>query len=99
MFDPPRGSHWFVSERGSLSGPFDTSRVEDLLRWGRISAQAHVCDDAGSAWIPIRRSMFARLFSEPPPAPAPMNSSRAGLFPLTLTLGALVAAVLQSIAT
>lgn len=99
MLEPPRGSQWFVSEGGSLTGPFDSSRIEDLLRWGRISPLAYVCDDVGSAWIPIRRSVFARLFSEPPPAPPPVARSREGLFPLALTLGALVAAVLQSITT
>ena len=98
MLDPPRGSQWFLSERGTLSGPFTTSRVEDLLRWGRVSELAYVCDDAGSAWIPIRRSAFAAMLTEPEPdLPAP--SSRAGLFPLTLTLVALVAAVLQSLTT
>jgi hypothetical protein len=97
MLDPPRSRQWFVSDRGELSGPFDSARVENLIRWGRVSDAAHVCDDAGSAWLPIRRSVFAALVPEaavPVTVPA-MAPAGGGIFTLTLVFAALVAAVLQ----
>jgi len=52
-------SSWFVSEQGKLSGPFSAERMRVLLEWGKISAEAYVCDEFNSAWIPIRQSRFS----------------------------------------
>jgi hypothetical protein len=97
MFDPPRSSQWFVSDGGKLSGPFTAARVENLVKWGRVTDGAYICDDAGSAWLPIRRSVFASLLGETPKAPPKLApGARGGLFPMTLLVAALIAALWQS---
>jgi hypothetical protein len=52
---------WYVSQKGKTTGPFDEERLAMLVRWGRISRDAFICDKQQSAWIGIRRSAFARL--------------------------------------
>jgi len=53
---------WYVSQSGKTTGPFDEERLAMLVRWGRITRDAFICDEQQSAWIGIRRSGFARLF-------------------------------------
>jgi hypothetical protein len=36
-----------------------------LVRWGRITRDAFICDKQCSAWIAIRRSAFAQLLPRP----------------------------------
>jgi hypothetical protein len=57
---------WYVSQNGKASGPFEEERLATLVRWGKISRDAFICDEQYSTWIAIRRSAFAPLF--PPPA-------------------------------
>jgi hypothetical protein len=52
---------WYVSQNGRTTGPFDEERLAMLVRWGRISRDAFICDKQWSAWIAIRRSAFAQL--------------------------------------
>jgi hypothetical protein len=52
---------WYVSQKGKTTGPFDEERLAMLVRWGRITRDAFICDKQCSAWIAIRRSAFAQL--------------------------------------
>lgn len=52
-------SRWFVSERGTISGPFDAERIRIMIKWGKLSARACVCDDSNGAWLPLSQSAFA----------------------------------------
>lgn len=56
---------WYVSQKGKTTGPFDEERLAMLVRWGKISRDAFICDEQLSAWIGIRRSAFARLLQAP----------------------------------
>ena len=56
---------WYVSQNGKTTGPFDEERLAMLVRWGRISRDAFICDKQWSAWIAIRRSAFAQLLPRP----------------------------------
>jgi hypothetical protein len=73
---------WYVSQKGKTTGPIDEERLAMLVRWGRITRDAFICDKQFSAWITIRCSAFAQLLpresvagaslgtaSEPGPAP------------------------------
>jgi hypothetical protein len=72
-------SSWFVSEQGKLSGPFSAERIRVLLEWGKISADAYVCDEFSSAWIPIRQSRFgAHVKGAPPATGLPIEWRRVG---------------------
>jgi hypothetical protein len=64
MLDPTSKDEWFVSDRGNLSGPHRVTRFAYLVRWGKVSAYAYVCDTESSAWIPIQHSAFAPLLDE-----------------------------------
>jgi len=59
FLQPSQNKNWLLSEGGEISGPFSVERVRTLLEWGRASGEAYVCDESGSAWIPIRQSIFA----------------------------------------
>src|SRR5687767_1586631 len=64
MLDPPPSEEWFVSESGKLSGPYPARRIQDLVRWGKVSKRAYLCDAHGALWIPVGQSAFATLFAE-----------------------------------
>jgi hypothetical protein len=65
---------WYVSQNGKTTGPFDEERLAMLVRWGRISRDAFICDKQWSAWIAIRRSAFAQLLPRPAAAGAGAGS-------------------------
>lgn len=50
---------WYVSQHGNATGPFDEERLATLVRWGKISRDAFLCDERHSAWISIRSTAFA----------------------------------------
>jgi hypothetical protein len=52
-------SQWFVSELGVISGPFGAERIRIMMKWGKLSTRACVCDESNGAWIPIHQSVFA----------------------------------------
>lgn len=64
MLGPKPSTEWFVSERGVVTGPFPAQRIEDLIRWGKVSEVALLCDEYASAWLPIGRTGFAAAFAE-----------------------------------
>ena len=64
MLDPPPSEEWFVSEGGKLSGPYPVARIEDLVRWGKLSKRAYLCDAHGGLWVPVGKSAFAALFED-----------------------------------
>lgn len=64
MLEPSNPKHWFVSDGNGLEGPFTLERIRDLLRWGRISTRAYLCDEYHSAWIPLRQSALASALAE-----------------------------------
>jgi hypothetical protein len=59
-----RCDEWFVSDEGTLLGPLSERRINDLIRWGKLSERAFVADGDYSAWIPIQRSAFASAMAE-----------------------------------
>jgi hypothetical protein len=61
---------WFVNQHGKTEGPLPEERVTQLLRWGKISRSAYVCDEQLSSWVSIQRTAFAPLL-RPAPAPPP----------------------------
>jgi hypothetical protein len=61
---------WYVSQNGTTSGPFAEQRIAMLLNWGKISADAYVCDEQ-LCWVSIQRSPFAPLLAPTSSAPAP----------------------------
>ncbi len=54
---------WYVSQNGRTSGPFSEERITMLLRWGKVSRSAYICDEQWSTWVSITRSAFAPLLS------------------------------------
>jgi len=103
MLEPTEHREWFVSQGKSLEGPFTAERIRDLIRWGRISERAYLCDEYHSAWIPIRQSALARVFAEeqsqraggaPPDAPRTVEPGshlpKAALVAAALALAAIV---------
>jgi GYF domain 2 len=66
---------WYVSQKGKTTGPFDEERLAMLVRWGRISRDAFICDKQCSAWIAIRCSAFAQLLPQAAGAPAVPGSN------------------------
>jgi len=64
MLEPSDRKQWFVSDGNGLEGPFTLERIRDLIRWGRISTRAYLCDEYHSAWIPIRQSALASALAE-----------------------------------
>jgi hypothetical protein len=73
---------WYVSQNGKTTGPFDEERLAMLVRWGRISRDAFICDKQWSAWIAIRRSAFAQLLPQAAAAGADSGSD-SGSIPST----------------
>ena len=61
---------WFVNQDGKTEGPLAEERVAQLLRWGKISRSAYLCDEQLSSWVSIQRTAFAPLL-RPAPAPPP----------------------------
>src|SRR4051812_36566354 len=66
---------WFVNQDGKTEGPLSEERVAQLLRWGKISRDAYVCDEHLSSWVSIQRTAFAPLL-RPAPPPAEVDSVR-----------------------
>ena len=64
MLKPSDCREWFVNDGRGLEGPFTFERIRDLIRWGRISTHAYLCDEYHSAWIPIRQSALASALAE-----------------------------------
>jgi len=64
MLEPTDPREWFVSQGNTLEGPFTAARIRDLIRWGKISEHAYLCDEYNSAWIPIRQSALAGALAE-----------------------------------
>src|SRR5689334_8954176 len=64
MLGPKPSDEWFVSEGGAVTGPFSGSRLRDLIRWGKVTDSALLCDAYGSVWFPVGRSPFAAAFAE-----------------------------------
>jgi hypothetical protein len=56
---------WYVSQNGRTSGPFSEERITMLLRWGKLSRSAYICDEQWSTWVAITRSAFAPLLNPP----------------------------------
>lgn len=61
---------WYVSQDGKAQGPYPEERLAVMVQWGKISRDAYICDEQCSTWVPIKRSSFAALFPELPPAEA-----------------------------
>ncbi len=108
MLEPTDHREWFVSQGKSLEGPFTAARITDLIRWGRISDRAYLCDEYHSAWIPIRQSALARVFAEEQShgtrgaRPEPLRDldfasrlSKAALVAAALALAAIVGALAE----
>jgi hypothetical protein len=57
-----RATSWFISQGGKTEGPLSAQRIAQLIRWGKISKRAYVCDQQLSSWVSIRRTAFAALF-------------------------------------
>jgi hypothetical protein len=66
---------WYVSQKGKTTGPFDEERLAMLVHWGKISRDAFICDQQGSAWIAIRCSGFAPLLPARAAAHGPTEAS------------------------
>jgi len=63
---------WFVNQGRKTQGPLPEQRVAQLIRWGKISRSAYVCDEQLSSWVSIQRTAFAPLFAPlAPPSPKP----------------------------
>lgn len=97
MLEPRDRREWFVSQGNNMEGPFTAERIRDLIRWGKVSEDAYLCDEYNSAWIPIRQSALAGALAEvlPPEATAPERESdfrpvRPLLIAAALALAALV---------
>jgi len=67
-FCSARASSWFVSQGGKTEGPLSAQRITQLIRWGKISKRAYLCDEQLSSWVSIRRTAFAALLSAAPVA-------------------------------
>jgi hypothetical protein len=59
-----RCDEWFVSDEGTLLGPLSERRINDLIRWGKLSERAFVADGDYSAWVSIQKSAFASAMAE-----------------------------------
>ena len=61
---------WFVNQAGKTQGPLPDQRIRQLIRWGKISRAAYLCDEQLSGWVSIQRTAFASLLapSVPPSA-------------------------------
>lgn len=66
---------WYVSQNGKTTGPFDEERLAMLVRWGKISRDAFICDQQHSAWIAIRCTAFARGLPPRQRQPAPAGGT------------------------
>lgn len=71
---------WFVNQAGKTQGPLPDQRVRQLIRWGKISRAAYLCDEQLSGWVSIERTAFASLFT--PPAPLPTQARANDMRPL-----------------
>jgi len=54
---------WFVNQGRKTEGPLLESRIAQLIRWGKISRSAYVCDEQLGSWVSIQRTAFASLFA------------------------------------
>src|SRR5262245_41094968 len=61
---------WYVSQNGKSSGPFREERLAMMVKWGKVSRGAFICDTQLSAWIAIERSAFSPLLPNLPPVAA-----------------------------
>jgi len=68
-FCSARASSWFVSQGGKTEGPLSAQRITQLIRWGKISKRAYLCDEQLSSWVSIRRTAFAAILATPAPVP------------------------------
>jgi hypothetical protein len=55
---------WFVSQDRKAEGPLSEQRIEQLIRWGKISARAYISDEQLTNWVPIQRTAFAPLLAQ-----------------------------------
>jgi hypothetical protein len=62
-FSTARPTSWFVSQGGKTEGPLSAQRITQLIRWGKISKRAYLCDEQLSSWVSIRRTAFAVVFA------------------------------------
>jgi len=65
---------WFVNQDGRTEGPLPEQRVVQLIRWGKISRRAHVCDEQLTSWVSIQRTAFAALFAPIPLVATPADA-------------------------
>ena len=54
---------WFVNQGRKTEGPLPEQRVAQLIRWGKISRSAYICDEQLTSWVSIQRTAFAPLFA------------------------------------
>ncbi len=52
---------WYVNSNGTTIGPLSEERIAMLCTWGKLSAEAYVCDEQFSNWVPIGRTAFGAL--------------------------------------
>jgi hypothetical protein len=62
-FSTVRATSWFISQGGKTEGPLSAERITQLIRWGKVSKRAYVCDEQLSSWVSIRRTAFAAVFT------------------------------------
>jgi len=65
---------WFVNQDGRTEGPLPEQRVVQLIRWGKISRRAYVCDEQLTSWVSIQRTAFAALFAPIPLVATPADA-------------------------
>ena len=62
---------WYVSQDRKTQGPLNEQRLAMLIRWGKVTRRAYVCDEQFSGWVSIERTAFAPLLAEQPEQPEP----------------------------
>ncbi len=62
---------WYVSQDRKTQGPLNEQRLAMLIRWGKVTRRAYVCDEQFSGWVSIERTAFAPLIAEQPEQPEP----------------------------
>ena len=65
---------WFVNQDRKTEGPLPEQRVVQLIRWGKISRRAYVCDEQLTSWVSIQRTAFAALFAPIPLVATPADA-------------------------
>ena len=71
---------WFINQAGRTQGPLPDQRVRQLIRWGKISRGAYICDEQLSGWVSIQRTAFASLLAPAAPLSTPERAD--GVRPL-----------------